>query len=223
VEEIERSAASVEEAIEAALGELGVSEQEAEIEILQEPRSGFLGINSQPAIVRVRASSPAREVESGEEEESDRQADLAADFLQGLIDAMRIDVEVEVGRDHGIAYVDLWGAEDGEDAGLLIGKRGHTLEALQELVRCHIQRETGDRCMVLVDVEDYRKRRRSQLVRTAREAAQRVQRTGKPESLEPMSASDRKLVHDTVGQVTGLETASEGEEPRRFVVIRPAR
>jgi spoIIIJ-associated protein len=77
--------------------------------------------------------------------------------------------------------------------------------------------------MVLVDVEDYRKRRRSQLVRTAREAAQRVQRTGTPESLEPMSASDRKLVHDTVGQVTGLETASEGEEPRRFVVIRPAR
>jgi spoIIIJ-associated protein len=219
VGEIERSAASVEEAIEAALRELGVSEQEAEIEIVQEPRSGFLGINAQPAIVRVRESTA---VQPPGDEGAAAQAEMTADFLQGLVDAMHIEVEVDIGSDQGLTYVDLWGVGDADDAGLLIGKRGHTLESLQELARSHIQRETGERCLVLVDVEDYRRRRRSQLIRMARDVGRRVLRTGKQESLEPMSATDRKLIHDTVAEIGGLETASEGVEPRRFVVIRRA-
>ena len=215
--EIERSAGSVEEAIEAALQELGVSEQEAVIQIVQEPKSGFLGINAQPAIVRVRAVASA---DAADEDEVSAQADLVADFVEGLVNEMRIDVEVDIGTDHGVTYVDVWGVGDADDAGLLIGKRGHTLDALQELIKSHVQRETGERCVVLVDVEDYRKRRRSQLVRSAREAARKVQRSGQSESLPPMSAYERKLVHDTVADMGGLETASEGEEPGRYVVIR---
>jgi spoIIIJ-associated protein len=217
MQEIERSGASVEEAIEAALQELGISEQEAEIQVLQEPRAGFLRLNSQPALVRVRARADT----SVTPEAAEGQADVVLTFLEGLADVMGIDVDMEANVVGAETYVDIWGVEeDDEDVGLLIGKGGHTVEALQELVRCHVHRETGERCSVLVDVEDYRKRRRAQIVKRAREAARRVQRDGKPESLQPMSAYERKLVHDTVAAVGGLETSSEGEEPQRFVVIR---
>jgi spoIIIJ-associated protein len=218
MDEVERSAASVEEAIEAALEELGVSEQEAQIEILQEPKQGFLGLAPHPAIVRVRrAAPPPPDLEPDEVEE---QSELAADFIKGLLDAMGLDADVEINVTDGVSYVDVWGVSAQEDMGLLIGKRGHSLDALQELVRSHVQRQTDQRCHVLVDVEDYRKRRRTMISRMAHDAARRVQKTGRPESLEPMSAYERKVVHDTVAEVGGLETASEGEEPQRFVVIR---
>jgi spoIIIJ-associated protein len=116
----------------------------------------------------------------------------------------------------------VWAGASGEDVGLLIGKRGHTLDALQELVRSHVQGRVGGRCLVLVDVEDYRKRRRSRVLSRTREAARRVKRSGRPEALEPMNAFERKVVHDAVAEMGGLETASEGEEPNRHVVIRRA-
>jgi spoIIIJ-associated protein len=86
-----------------------------------------------------------------------------------------------------------------------------------------VQRQTQARCRVLVDVEDYRKRRRSQLAEKARAVAARVRRTGRPERMEPMSPYERKIVHDAVGEVTGVESSSEGEEPERRVVIRKRR
>jgi spoIIIJ-associated protein len=217
VEEIERSAASVEEAIEAALAELGISEQEAHIEIVQEPRGGFLGLNPQAAVVRVR---PAPAVPS--EAERDDQAEAAATFLRGLVEAMELDAEVESQITGDITYVDVWGVDGDEDMGLLIGKGGHTLDALQELVRGTVLRVMGGRCLVQVDVEDYRKRQRSRIVGRAREVARRVRKTGRQEALDPMSAFERKIVHDAVAEVGGLETASEGEEPNRRVVIRRA-
>jgi spoIIIJ-associated protein len=217
VEEIERSAASVEEAIEAALAELGISEQEAHIEIVQEPRGGFLGLNPKGAVVRVR---PAPAAPSGEEREE--QAGAAAGFLRGLLEAMELDAEVEFQTAGDLTYVDVWGADDDEDMGLLIGKGGHTLDALQELVRGTVLRVTGGRCLVQVDVEDYRKRQRSRIVGKAREVARRVRKTGRQEAMDPMSAFERKIVHDAVAEVGGLETASEGEEPNRRVVIRRA-
>jgi spoIIIJ-associated protein len=219
MQEIERSAASVEEAVEAALSELGISEQEARIEIVQEPRGGFLGLNAQPAIVKVRRVS-AVAVEEGDAEE---QGEVALHFLEGLMDAMGLDADLEVASVDGVTYVDVWGASSSEDMGILIGKRGHTVDSLQELVKSHVQRETGERCRVQVDVEDYRKRRRSRIVQRAREAAARVRRSGKPEALEPMTAYERKIVHDAIAEVDGVETASEGEEPDRRVVIRRRR
>jgi len=227
MQEIERSAGSVEEAVEAALAELGLSEQEAEIEIVQEPRAGFLGLNSSPAVVRVRASVSAQrsssETAEGEgpaDEVVEEQAEAAAEFLEGLLDAMGLDADVEPVTMDGTTYVDLWSAEGSEGMGLLIGRHGHTLDALQDLVRTVVQRQTELRCQVMVDVEDYRKRRRSHIVRRATEAARRVRKTGRPEALDPMTAFERKIVHDSVADLGGLETASEGEDPNRRVVIR---
>ncbi len=218
-EEVERSAASVEEALEAALEELGITEQQAEVQIVQEPRGGFLGLKSQEAIVRVRSKrAPAEELTT---EELEEQAEVAADFLDGLFDRMELDVDVEPAYVDGIMYVDVWGAESDEGMGLLIGKHGLTLEALQEVVRGAVARKTGQRCRVLVDVEDYRKRRRSQISSRARQAAGRVRSSGRPETLEPMNAYERKIVHDAVAAMgEGLETISEGEDPDRRVVIR---
>jgi spoIIIJ-associated protein len=220
MEEVERSGASVEEALEAALAELGISEQEARIEIVQEARSGFFGIASQPAIVRVRRAT-GREGPAAPATEA--QVEAAVGFLRGLVGRMGLQATVEVGEDGGVTYADVWGEGEGEEMGILIGRGGRVLEALQELLRAHVQLVTGERCRVQVDVEDYRKRRRSHLARRAREVARRVRRTGRSEALEPMSARDRKVVHDAVSEVPGVESVSEGEEPRRRVVIRRRR
>jgi spoIIIJ-associated protein len=217
--EVERSAPSVEEAIEAALEELGVSEQEARVEVVQEPRQGLLGIGAQPAVVRVRVQ------EAGPPEDLlEEQAEVAADFLEGLLERMGIGAEIEPDLVDGIMYVDVLGTEqDDQDMALLIGRHGQTLDALQELVRAAVQRQTEERCMVVADVEDYRKRRRSQLVAKARDSAKRVRRTGRQEQFEPMTSYERKILHDAAGEVDGVETLSEGEEPHRRVIIRKRR
>jgi spoIIIJ-associated protein len=224
VEEIERSAASVEEAIEAALVELGVTEQEALIEVVQEPHGGFLGLASRPAIVRVKARDdgvpPAGESTEQVPEEDEEGAAAARSFLEGLLDIMGLDADVEILTVGGVTYADVLGAEENDEMALLIGRHGHTLDALQELVRAHVQNQTEGPCRLQVDVEDYRKRRLAQVAKRARDAARTVRRTGRPERLEPMSAFERKVVHDAVAAFEGLETASEGEEPNRSVVVR---
>jgi spoIIIJ-associated protein len=216
--EVERSAGSVEEAVEAALDELGVSEQEAQVRIIQEPQKGILGIGGQRAVVRVTVRE-----EDAEGPEVDEQADLAEDFIRGLLEAMELDAEVDSGYVEGVMYVDVFGGEDPDAMGLLIGRHGQTLDALQEVVRSAVQRTTGSRCRVMVDVEDYRKRRRSQLVQRSRTLAAKVRRTGRPERMEPMNAYERKIVHDAVTEVDGVESASEGEDPDRRVVLRRRR
>jgi spoIIIJ-associated protein len=217
VREVERSAASVEEAIDAALEELGVSEQEAEVDIVQEPQKGLLGFGAQEAVVRVRV----REEEDGPEVEE--QARVAEEFVAGLLERMGLPAEIDWGEVDGVMYVDVFGGEESEGMGLLIGRHGQTLDALQEVVRSTVQRRTEARCRVIVDVEDYRKRRRSQLVEKARSVAARVRRTGRPERLEPMSPYERKIVHDAANTLDGIETSSEGEDPQRRVVIRRRR
>jgi spoIIIJ-associated protein len=218
VEEIRASAPSVEEALEVALSRLGASEQEVEVEVLQEPRSGFLGLGGQEAIVLVRRK---RTADLPSEEELEEQADVAAEFLEELLSRMGIDASVEPNLEKGTMYVDVLaaGASD-DDMALLIGRHGQTLEALQELTRHVVMRRTGMRCRVIVDVEDYRKRQRDRLAARAREAAKRVARTGREEELEPMNPYERKIVHDAVATIPGVESSSRGEEPERRVVIR---
>ena len=212
--ETEKRAASVEEAVEAALLELGVSEQEARVEVIEEPRSGVLGIGSHEAVVRVRVVSPQVDPEDLED-----QADTAADFLEELLGHMGIDAVAEPNLHGDHMYVDIVG-EDEDDMALLIGKHGQTLDAIQELTRMAVGRRLDERVRVIVDVEDYRKRRESRLEDRAREVAARVLKTGEEEILEPMNPFERKIVHDAVSEIDGVDSSSRGEDPDRAVVIR---
>jgi spoIIIJ-associated protein len=219
VEEIRRSAPSVEEAVEAALAELGVTEQDALIQVVREPKSGILGIGSQEAevLVRVRRTAPA-EADADLEE----QGEIAADFVDGLLSRMGIAATVDPAYEDGTMYVDVLGeGRDDDDMGLLIGRYGQTLEAVQELTRGAVIQRTGERSRVVVDVEDYKRRQRDRLEDRAREIADRVATTGREEELDPMNAFERKLVHDVVASVRGVTSESRGEDPERRVVISP--
>jgi len=212
--ETEKRAPSIEEAVEAALQELGISEQEARIDVVQEPRGGLLGIGAHEAVVRVRMASPDVDPEDLEE-----QADSAADFLEELLGHMGIDAVAEPNLHGDHMYVDIVG-DDEDDMALLIGRHGQTLDAIQELTRMVVGRHLDERVRVIVDVEDYRKRRETRLEEHAAEVAARVLRSGAEEALEPMNPFERKIVHDAVAGIDGVESSSRGEEPDRAVVIR---
>ena len=221
MEEIRRSAPSVEEAVEAALGELGLSEQEADVQVVQEPRSGVFGVGAQEAIVVVRSRIKPDDVS---EDDLDEQAEIATEFLEGMLERMGITATVEPAFEDGTMYVDVIGPEpDDEDMGLLIGRHGQTLEAIQELARVAVGQRMGLPARVVVDIEDYRKRQIERLSARVREIALRVARSGRSETLEPMNPFLRKMVHTAVAEVDGVSSASEGEGAERRVVIHRTR
>ena len=143
-------------------------------------------------------------------------ADVAAEFVAGLLDAMGIDAEVATRVEGETAHVDV----SGDGLGVLIGRRGQTLDALQEVARTAVQRRVRSRVRLLVDVEGYRARRRESLAEYARAMAERAKSRGTEIELEPMNAYERKIVHDAVATVEGASSFSEGEEPNRKVVVR---
>jgi spoIIIJ-associated protein len=151
----------------------------------------------------------------------EEQADAVADFVEELLGKMDIDAIAEPSEEDGRVYVDILDGEP-DDMSLLIGRHGQTLDAIQELVRQVVGHRLDERIRVLVDVEDYRKRRASRLVEQARDAADQVLETGSERSLDPMDALERKMVHDAVAAIEGVRTESRGEDPNRFVVILPA-
>jgi spoIIIJ-associated protein len=167
------------------------------------------------------AAAPAEaDADDAFEEDLEEQADAVADFVEELLERMGIDAIAEPTTHSGHVYVDILdGPED--DMALLIGRHGQTLDAIQELARTAVGRRLDQRIRVLVDVEDYRKRREDRLIERAREVAERVLETGTEERLDPMNPYERKLVHDAIAEMEGLETTSEGVDPDRFVVIRP--
>jgi spoIIIJ-associated protein len=148
-------------------------------------------------------------------EDLDEEADAAADFLEGLLDAMDLpgDLRIRVHEDHAEVEV----VEIG--SGALIGRRGQTLEAIQELVRCALQREFQRRSRVKVDAEGYRARRLEKLLEKAEEAIEDVLDGGDGERLEPMDVFERKAIHHLVAQYDGVSSRSQGREPARRVII----
>jgi spoIIIJ-associated protein len=148
-------------------------------------------------------------------EDLDEEADAAADFLEGLLDAMDLpgDLRIRVHEDHAEVEV----VEIG--SGALIGRRGQTLEAIQELVRCALQREFQRRSRVKVDAEGYRSRRLEKLLEKAEEAIEEVLDGGEGERLEPMDVFERKAIHHLVAQYEGVASRSQGREPARRVII----
>jgi spoIIIJ-associated protein len=148
----------------------------------------------------------------------DEVAEVAQEFITGLLDCMGLDADVSVRSDADTAYVDV----TGEHLGVLIGRRGQTLDALQEVARTAAQRRLRARVRLLVDVEGYRARRRESLADYARAMAERAKERGTEIELEPMNAYERKIVHDAVADVEGASSFSEGEEPNRKVIVRGA-
>jgi spoIIIJ-associated protein len=147
----------------------------------------------------------------------ERQAETAVEFTAGLMEAFGADAGVTDEIDDGTITVRI----DGSDLGLLVGPKGATLNAIEELVRAVVQRETGGHgARIHVDVAGYRAKRRAALEDFTRQLVAKVLETGEEQALESMAAPDRKVVHDTVAEIDGVETSSEGEEPRRYVVIR---
>jgi spoIIIJ-associated protein len=149
----------------------------------------------------------------------DEQGDVAKEFLGGLLSEMDLRAEIEITRpDEDTVELNL----SGEDLGLLIGPKGATLLALQDLTRTVVQRRTSAvNGRLAIDVSGYRKKRKEALERFTRQLSDEVKASGTRKVLEPMSAADRKIVHDTVNDIAGVATTSEGEEPRRRVVILP--
>lgn len=148
----------------------------------------------------------------------EREGDIAADYLEGLLDIADLDGDIDIDVEGNRAAVSIVGA----DLSSLVGPDGATLEALQELTRLAVHRETGVRSRLMLDIGGHRARRREQLAALGAETAQRVLSAGESVRLEPMTPFERKVVHDAVSAVDGVRSESEGEEPNRRVVVHPA-
>jgi spoIIIJ-associated protein len=165
------------------------------------------------AEAKVNGETDAEDIDVG------AQAERAERFMVELVDAMGLSGKVSSHIDDGTILLDV----EGEGLGLLVGPRGSTLQAVEELTRAVVQHGlTGRSARLRVDIGGYKERRREALAAFARQVAEQVRENGRERALEPMSPPDRKVVHDTIAEMDGIETGSEGEEPRRRVVIRPA-
>ncbi|OLT40655.1 single-stranded DNA-binding protein [Saccharomonospora sp. CUA-673] len=147
-----------------------------------------------------------------------QEGDIAGDYLERLLDLLDYDGDIDLDVEAGRAIVSIDGGDDLEK---LVGPRGNVLEALQELTRLAVQQETGSRSRLMLDIAGWRAGRREELRRIGRTAAENVAKTGEKEKLQPMSPFERKVVHDAVAEVDGVTSESEGEEPKRRVVVVP--
>lgn len=199
---LEKQGKTVEEAVELALAELGLSAEQVEIAVLEEPSKGFLGIlGGRPARVRVTAKPDPFQIVN--------------QFLQGV--CRRMGAEITVSQQQREENVEL--LIDGENLGLLIGKHGQTLNSLQYLANVVYNRNAAEHARILLDVGGYRARREEALQKLAERLAEKAKRTGRRVILEPMSAQERRIIHSTLQADKQIVTYSEGEEPYRKVVI----
>ena len=166
------------------------------------------------------AEAPVEETESSTSSKMERletEGEIAADYLEELLDIADLDGDLDMDVEGDRAAVSIVGAELNQ----LVGGQGEVLEALQELTRLAVYRDTGERSRLMLDIGGYRADKRVALEKLAAEIADQVKQTGDPVSLDPMTPFERKVVHDAVA-AAGLGSESEGEEPRRYVVVLPA-
>ncbi len=198
----EKTGKTVEEALKTALKELGAKLEEIEYEVLEEPIKGIFGLlGSKPARIRVKIK--------------DNPVEIAQLFLGQVLLAMKIDVVTEVRQREGYIFISFIGP----DLGILIGRRGETLDALQYLVNLVANKHCEERIRIVLDVENYRKRREEALVNLARRLSEKVRRTGLNVVLEPMNPQERRIIHTALQNSLHVYTFSEGDEPYRKVVI----
>ena len=196
---------TVDDALTNATVSLGVTSSEIKYEVVEEGSSGFLGIGSKDAIIKVVIST----------EEDPKQ--VAKEFLDGVFEAMQLEVNIsmEVSEEDNTLLIDLAGPE----MGVLIGKRGQTLDSLQYLTNLAVNRSSENYTRVKIDTEDYRRRRKETLENLAKNMASKVKRTKKAVTLEAMNPYERRIIHSALQNDNNVTTHSEGEEPYRYVVI----
>ena len=203
MEFIEISAKNVDDAITQATVQLGITSDQLEYEVLDKGSTGFLGIGSKNAVIKARKKFSIDE--------------NVVEFLSSIFDAMKMEVEilVAVNEEEHIIEVEL----KGDDMGILIGKRGQTLDSLQYLTNLAINKHSDEYYKVKIDTEDYRKRRKETLENLAMNIAYKVKRTKRPVSLEPMNPFERRIIHSALQNDRYVTTHSEGDEPYRHVVV----
>ena len=200
---IEFSAKTVNDAITEACQKFVVTSDKLEYEIIEEGSSGFLGIGSKPAVIKAKVKSSVQ--------------DKAKDFLKSVFEAMNLVVVVDIQYDelNNTMNIDL----SGDEMGVLIGKRGQTLDSLQYLVSLVVNKDMEDYIHVKVDTENYRQRRKETLENLAKNISYKIKRTKRPVSLEPMNPYERRIIHSALQNDKYVTTHSEGDEPFRHVVV----
>ena len=197
---------NVEEAITNACESLGITSDKLDYEVVEEGKSGLLGIGKKNAVIKAKEKSSIDEI--------------AKEFLMDVFKAMdlavSLNVKLEETEDGSTINIEI----EGENMGVLIGKRGQTLDSLQYLTSLIVNKEAGDKFYrVRLDTEDYRARRQATLENLARNIAKKVKRIGKPVALEPMNPYERRIIHSTLQNDKFCTTISEGEEPYRHVTV----
>jgi spoIIIJ-associated protein len=151
----------------------------------------------------------------------EQEGEIAADYLEGLLDIADLDGDIDMDVEADRAAVSIISDSSSRELQKLVGRDGEVLEALQELTRLAVHRETGDRSRLMLDIAGFRAQKRTELAELGAKAAIEVKSTGQPVKLDPMTPFERKVVHDAIA-AAGLRSESEGEEPQRFVVVLPA-
>lgn len=201
---IEKTGKTVQEAISAALSELKLSEEDVDIEIIEEGNKGIFGLIGSK-VARIKAT--VKELES--------RGDIASDFLYTILSNMGVEADISVTEDEESIVVDV----NGDDIGIIIGRRGETMDSLQYLTSLVINKGYEDYKRVILNVENYRQKREETLVKLANRLADKVVKYKKPVTLEPMNPYERRIIHSTLQGHKYVETYSTGEEPKRKVVI----
>ena len=203
MEFIEVSAKTVDDAITEASIKLGTTSDKIEVEVIEKGSTGFLGIKSKPAIIKARKKNDT--------------VDNIREFLENVFSAMNMEVTIDIKKaeDDKVYEVEL----SGKEMGLLIGKRGQTLDSLQYLTNLAVNKHSDGYIKVKLDTEDYRQRRKDTLENLAKNIAYKVKRTKRPVSLEPMNPFERRVIHSTLQNDKFVTTHSEGDEPYRHVVV----
>lgn len=229
MKEIEKTGKTLDEAIDSAIKELGVNRDQVQIEVIDEPNKGFFGfLGNKLAKVKVIVN----DVDINQQEQSlskssidkpmvnnDEAIKEAKKLLTDIFNAMKFDVQMELLKREDHIYVNLVGP----DMGILIGRRGDTLDALQYLLNLAVNKSKENRIRFVLDVEGYRQRREKTLQNLAMRLADKAKRKGQDVVLEPMNPHERRIIHTALQEVDGVSTRSEGEEPYRKIVILPKR
>ena len=233
IKTLEKSARTEDEAIAAALTELGMDRDDVSVEIVERAKSGFLGIGASPAVIRVSyeaedepaapaaapkaeaTAAPAKAAAAAVVDENEDYAEIRR-FLTGLLERMGVTADIEISpRENGGVNVNL----SGSGMGAIIGRRGETLDAIQHLTNYVVNRGSEKRLHISVDAECYRSKREESLTRLAEKMAEKAIKYKRSMALEPMNSYERHVIHTALQNYEGVTTSSTGVEPNRRVVV----